>query len=525
MVNFLSKPSNWPLWKEMTASAYRVAFLASIGAVVYGYDVSWWSSVLGMPAFTEKYGVLNAASGTYSISAALQSAGSAIPYAGQALGSLMASPISDRYGRRMGIVVMAILFIIAVIIEVTSNSFWQLVMGRFINGIPMGLAGTLIPIYQSECVPPSCRGSLISLYTWFIDIGAVTATGIVYNTWYRPDSSAYKIVMGIQGIYPLFILASIAFVPETPRYLCMKGRRDEASKVLMSLRVDKESVHQEIEEIAIALNIHTEDSSWFDLFRGSNLRRTIIAVVIPNIEAWQGLSFIGNYLVVFFISLGTTNTYQLVVLINSVLLMTLTLFFWAPDYFGRRTLFLFGSAVMFMSMFIIAGVAGKDVAVISVTRQKVAVGMLFIWSIVYSSTWANLTWITSGEIPTTRLKAKTAGLSFFTQTVSTIVITLVTPYMQSTQYADWGAYIGFFFGSFSFIGFVFIYFYYPEAKGASIEELDMFFDAKLSISEFGKAKRGQHNITANADSKEIKPQNITVQPVDTTQIDEENALN
>lgn len=484
-----------PLLRDMSTRSAFVAFSSCIGAVIYGYDVSWWSSILGMPHFTEKFGVYDAKTESYVISAGLESAGSSIPTAGLFIGSMMCHLISDRFGRRAAILFTAIMYIIAIVIEVTANSFWQIVVGRFINSIPQGVSAVLLPTYQAECAPASCRGALIGIYTWFIDVGAVIATGIIYNTWDRSDSGAYKIVMGCQLIYPLIILAVLRWLPETPRYLCMKGRDDEALAVLRSLRIHPDVADRELSEIKISLQVHVDESSWQDLFRGSNLRRTIITVFIATVEAWQGLSFIGNYLVVFFISLGTTNTYELVVLINSVLLMTLTFFFWAPDYFGRRSLLLFGSAIMFTTFFVMAGVGGKDVSMISPTSQKVCIAMLFIWTIAYSSTWANLTWVTIGETPTTRLKSKTSGLAYGMQVVSTIIITIFTPYVQSDRYTNWGAYVGFFFGSFSFISFVFVFFFYPEVKGLSIEEMDLLFERHASVSEFRKATTGQARIS------------------------------
>lgn len=483
--------ANHPLWREMTARAVFVAFASSIGAMVYGYDVSWWSSVLGMPSFTEKYGILNKATGTYAISAPLQSAGSAIPSAGLFIGSIICHFISDRWGRRPALFLTAILYIIAIIVEVTADSFWQIVVGRLLNSIPQGISASLLPTYQAECAPASCRGSLISIYTWFLDVGAVTATGIIYRTYDRPDASAYKIVMGIQMMYPVALLVCLPWLPETPRFLCMKNRDDEALAVLKNLRVNPADADQELAQIHESLQVHVEDGSWLDLFRGSNLRRTIITLFIPVVEAWQGLSFVGNYLVVFFIALGTTDVYLLVVLINSTLLITLTFFFWAPDYFGRRKLLLGGSLTMFACFFIMAGVASKDPTSISGTRQQVAIAMLFIWAIVYSSTWANLTWVVLGEMPTTRLKAKTSGLGYGLQSISALVITIFTPYVQSVDYVNWGPYIGFFFGSFSFIAFAFVYFFLPEVKGLSIEQMDLLFEKGATVKEFSKAARGE----------------------------------
>lgn len=522
MPSLITKAKGVHLWSDMTRKSMYVALTSCIGAVVYGYDVSWWSSVLGMPEFTKRFGIYNAKTDSYAISAPLQSAGSSVPTVGLVIGSMLNFAISDRFGRRAAIGLTAIMYIIAIIIEVTGNSFWQIVMGRFINAIPQGLSASLLPMYQAECAPASCRGALVGIYTWFLDIGAVTACGIIYNTYARTDSGAYKIVMGVQMIYPLIILLCLPWLPESPRYLCMKGRDDEALVVLQSLRVKPEHAKHELLEIQESLRVHQDDTSWFDLIRGSNLRRTIITLFTACVETWQGLSFIGNYLVVFFISLGTTNTYQLVVLINSVLLITLTFFFWAPDYFGRRTLLLLGSAVMFSTFFIMAGVGGKDVSLISPTAQRVCIAMLFIWAIVYSSTWANLTWVTLGEMPTTRLKSKTSGLAYALQSVSTIVITVFSPYVQSDDYTNWGAYIGFFFGSFSFIAFWFVYFFYPEVKGLSIEDMDLLFERNASISEFRKATRGKATFIEGIDGARggaligIEPQALEQQEMKST---------
>jgi SP family sugar:H+ symporter-like MFS transporter len=150
---FFSHPREWPLWKDMTAIGWRTALYASLGAMIFGYDTAWWSGVLGMPAFTSRYGVYNPTTKAYAISPVHQSSGkccpsicrnssndqtgSGIPTAGRILGSILTPFIADRFGRRGCMLIMSAMFIIAVIVEVTSNSFWQIVVGRFLNYIPM----------------------------------------------------------------------------------------------------------------------------------------------------------------------------------------------------------------------------------------------------------------------------------------------------------------------------------------------------------------------------------------------------
>lgn len=358
----------------------------------------------------------------------------------------------------------------------------------------MGMAGALIPVFQSECAPASCRGSLITVFTWTCDAGALLASGIVFNTHALKGEAAYKTVMGVQMIFPILLLGALPWIPETPRWLCMKGRREDALAVLKTLRTSDKSAELEILDVEASLEMHTNDGNWIDLFRGTNLRRTIIAITLPTIEAWQGQSFMGNYLVVFLISLGVTNQYLLSLLLQAVILIMVTLLFWAPDKIGRRPILLAGSITMFITMYVTAGVSGHNSSQTSSTSKQVAVGMLFIWAITYACTWQVLAFMAPAEIPTTKLKAKTGGIAYFTQQSGGLIITFVSPYMQDAGYGNMGPYIGFFFGAFSFIGIIFVWFCYPETKGASIEDLDLFFAQKIPTRQFGKAVRGQHRI-------------------------------
>lgn len=434
-----------------------------------------------------------------------------MPSAGRIIGSIITPFIADRIGRRWCMFVMSICFIIAIIVEVTAETFWQIVigiinltqlsevplltvLGRFLNYIPMGMAGALVPVYQSECAPASCRGSLITVFTWTCDAGALLAAGIVFNTHTMKTEAAYKIVMGVQMVFPILLLSALYWIPETPRWLMMKGRREEALATLKTLRTSDEIAELEIMDIEASLEMHVDDGNWIDLIKGTNLRRTIIAITLPTIEAWQGQSFMGNYLIVFLISLGVTNQYLLSLLLQSVILIMVTLLFWAPDKIGRRPMLLVGTITMFLTMYITAGVSGHDSAQTSPVRKQVAVGMLFIWAITYACTWQTLAFIAPAEIPTTKLKTKTGGVAYFTQQSGGLIITFISPYMQNAGYGNLGPYIGFFFGAFSFLGIIFVWFCYPETKGASIEDLDLFFEMRVPTRDFGKALRGQHGI-------------------------------
>ena len=446
--------------------------------------------------------------------------GSGLPTAGRILGSIATPIIADRIGRRWTMLVMSILFIAAIIVEVTAKSYWQIVIGRFFNYIPMGIAGALVPVYQvssrsscildglltrqAECSPASTRGALVTFFTWFVDFGALIASCIVYSTHAWTGESAYKLVMGIQMVFPVLIIAALPFIPETPRYLCMKGQREDALKVMKTLRKDDETAEIEIAEIETSLEKHIEKGTWLDLVRGTNLRRTIIAITIPTIEAWQGQSFMGNYLIVFLISLGAKNQYLLSTMLQLVLLLSVTLTFWMSDQIGRRPLLLFGSATMWITFFITSAASGHDTTHTSDSRKQVAVGMLFIWAISYASTYQTVGYLAPAEIPTTRLRSKTSGIAYFFQQCGGLIVTFAAPYMQDANYGNMGSYIGFFFGGISFLGLVFVYFCFPEAKGLSVEELDVLFDQRLATRQFRKVPRGAHVVDGYVYREEAK---------------------
>ncbi|KAF2115729.1 hypothetical protein BDV96DRAFT_599300 [Lophiotrema nucula] len=364
-------PREWSLVKNMTPISWRTAILACLGAMVFGYDTAWWSGVLGMPAFTSRYGTFNPVTKKYAISSPLTSSGSGIPTAGRIIGSIITPLIADRIGRR-----------------------WTMLGNE----------------HYVHCVH-HCRG------------------------------------------YGEVVLANC--------------QREQALTVMKTLRKDDGTAEQEIADIEASLEKRIEAGSWLDLVRGSNLRRTIISITIPTVEAWQGQSFMGNYLVVFLISLGAKNQYLLSTMLQMVLLVTVTLTFWMSDHIGRRPLLLFGSATMWITFFITSGVSGHDSTQTSDSRKQVAVGMLFIWAIAYACTYQTVGYLAPAETPTTRLRSKTSGVAYFFQQCGGLIVTFVAPYMQDPKY---------------------------EMKGLSVEELDVLFDQRLSTRRFSKVPRGTRTL-------------------------------
>lgn len=141
--------------------------------------------------------------------------------------SLAAAYLNNALGRRWSLTITAVISLIGVLVELTSaighkSRFAQLVIGKTIASLSMGLVANVVPIYLSETSPTAARGFAISLYQNIQIIGVIVAAGAVYATSTRLDKSAYLIPIGVQAVAPGMMLVVGPWLPESPRWLVWK---------------------------------------------------------------------------------------------------------------------------------------------------------------------------------------------------------------------------------------------------------------------------------------------------------------
>ncbi|KAH8790599.1 general substrate transporter [Hyaloscypha finlandica] len=484
----------------VTLKAYLVCAFAAFGGIFFGYDTGWMSGVLAMPYFITQYTGLpkpaasdTAAVNAFHLTAQDQSLTTSILSAGTFFGAIAAGDIADFIGRRMTIIVGCGVFTVGCILETASTSLGVMVPGRFIAGLGVGFISAIVILYMSEIAPRKVRGALVSGYQFCITIGILIANGAVYGTKQRNDSGSYRIPIAIQFAWALVLAIGLVFLPESPRYFVKKGRFEEAAKALASVRgqpIDSEYIQDELAEIVA--NFEYEQSvipqtsyigGWTNCFSGSlsdgssNLRRSILGIMMQMMQQLTGINFIFYFGNVFFTSLGTIHNPFLISILTALVNTVCTpVAFWAVDKIGRRSLLIWGAVGMIVSQLIV-GVIGVTAGRLEKHNNSAVSAMIaFICFNIafFSVTWGPVAWVVVGEVFPIPIRSRGVGLATSSNWFWNCIIGVITPYLVGTEKhdANLGAKVFFMWGGLCCISLTFAYFLVPETKGLSLEQVD-----------------------------------------------------
>lgn len=277
---------------------------------------------------------------------------------------MVAGSLTSNFGRKITIVVLCLVALVGMVIQAATNNFWALMVGRFVNSLSMGIEANCVPMYMAELAPASIRGALVNFYQSWLYVGAVLAASTVYGaSVHLTGRWTYKTVIVAQLGLPCLLLSAVWFLPESPRWLLSRGRRDESLKALKYLRhgaATDDDISTELELMDQAMQLEKEQhlaTSYIDCFRASNGIRTLVAVGVQVLQQAQGNAFLASYKVIFFQQLGINQ--PLVIQVASLCcgLVGTFMSFYLSDKLGRRVMLIGGAFLMALLMWIISGMA------------------------------------------------------------------------------------------------------------------------------------------------------------------------
>ncbi|RSH92483.1 hypothetical protein EHS25_008899 [Saitozyma podzolica] len=539
----------WRRLGNMTPLLAFSCFCLLVGDMLFGYDTGSFGGILANPGFINQFGIANA-KGVYAISSLHTSLLSSLAFIGKFAGCVLAGPLIERWGHRAVFLILAAVSYVGIVVEMTSagtgdgtGRLAQFIVGRIVVYASVGLVEvtvtdpsqltfaitskvvlelTVIRTYQSEIVPAPLRGLVVLSLQLFLNAGSLVATGVnrAFSTY--TSSVGWRVATGIQFAFPTLILGFLPFIPDSPRWLLSKDREADAVHALRRLRTPEEVSlgHCEAELSAIheALRANVHKASWSAVFRGSNLRRTLVVLVGFTYQQITGQAFVSTYQTVFYKSNGYAAQAFTFPVINGVL-GTLAVIpgMFLVDSLGRRPLFMISCALQAFWMFLLAGLGSKPYK--TTTESNTVVAAFMLYSVCYSLGGAATPYLLAAEVPNNAVREKTASLGAALNVVWAFITNFVLPYMLAALSFK----VGYIFGGIALSAVVWTFFFLPETKGRALEEIDAVFEkpfnpfrptvvtpssAARRVGELEDDGKQEHQHVHEADEKAVENQAV-----------------
>ncbi len=447
---------------------YFICVVSAMGGLLFGYD---WVVIGGAKPFYELY---------YQIVDNPSQQGLAMTMAliGCLIGAMVCGTLADRIGRKKLLIVSALVFFFSAIATGMANDFTVFLLARFFGGIGIGIASGLSPMYIAEVAPTKIRGKLVSLNQLTIVLG-ILAAQIVNWLIADPIPESYVAIdiaqswngqmawrwMFLAAAFPavaFFILASL--IPESPRWLAMKGKDDAAFAVLSKIG-GADYAHGELQSVKEANSRETGQEGLKTLFSKPYRKVLIIGVVVAFFQQWSGTNVIFNYAQEIFQSAGYSIgdvLFNIVVTGIANVLFTFVAIF-TVDKWGRRSLMKLGAGGL-CGIYLILGICYyfQITGVFMIVLVVAAIAC-------YAMTLGPVTWVLLAEIFPNRVRAVAVATSTFALWVGSSTLTYTFP-LLNVSLGSYGTF--WIYSAVCLAGFLFVSFMLPETKGKSLEELE-----------------------------------------------------
>lgn len=478
-------------WEAMVT--YRKAVFWSVvvstSIVMEGYDVTLLNSFFAYPTFQKKYGEDFGGTIGYQLSGPWQAGLNDISAVGNIIGALGNGYFTDIYGHRMVMLVNLAAMTAFIFIVFFAPNTPVLLVGEFLCSIPWGVFATMGPAYAAEVCPLALRGHLAAYVNLCWAIGQLLSAAILKALVTNETEWGYRIPFALQWIWPLPLAIGLWYCPDSPWWLVRANRLEDAEKALQ--RLSSDSIAEDHKQ-SIALMVHTTNlekemesgASYWDCFKGTNLRRTEIAcgAFLSQITNGGAFAYSPTY---FFTMAGiSTDTSYAIGLGGTGIAFCGTVISWFfLPVFGRRSIFLTGFSVLVAALWIIGILACVPQ---STGIKYVQASLCLVWLGAYSMTVGPIVYTIVAEIGSTRLRTKTVVLGRSTYYVGNIIGQVLEPYMMNPTEWDWKGKTAFFWGVLALLTTVWAYFRLPETKDRTFEELDIMFDKGIGARHFSK---------------------------------------
>ncbi|XP_016488593.1 putative plastidic glucose transporter 1 [Nicotiana tabacum] len=386
---------------------------------------------------------------------------------GAFIGSIASGSLVDKLGYRRTFQIDTLPLILGAIVSAQAHSIEEMLLGRFLVGLGIGVNTVLVPIYISEVAPTQYRGSLGSLCQIGTCVGIIASLCLAIPS--ENDPHWWRTMLYIASV-PGFILAlGMQFSVESPRWLCKAGRLDEAKKVIRNIWGSSE-VDKAIEEFGSVIKNDGSDldSCWLELLEEPHSRVATIGGALFVLQQFAGINGVLYFSSLTFKDVGISSSALASLYVGLTNFAGALCALYLMDKQGRQRLLVGSYAGMALSMFLI-------VCAISFPLEgEISNNLSIVGTILYIFTFAvgagPVTGLIIPELSSSRMRGKIMGFSFSVHWVCNFLVglfflELVEKFGVAPVYGS--------FGAFSLMAAAFAYYFIVETKGRSLEEIEM----------------------------------------------------
>jgi len=447
--------------------AVKVALTVALGGFLMGFDASVISGVVGF--IEPELGLSKLELGWTVASLTLTAT----------IAMMLSGPLSDRLGRRPVLKIAAVLFAVSAVASAVAPGFITLAAARMLGGLGVGAALIIAPMYIAEIAPAAMRGRMVSFNQLNIVIGISVAffsnylilrlgeSDLAWAEALRLGEWNWRWMLGVEALPAIFYLLALFAVPESPRWLLMHAREDEARRVLEKVS-NGEQAQQEIEAVKASLRAAegTERAALRELLQPALRRVLVIGIAIAILQQVTGINAVFFYAPMIFeqSGIGTDASFMQAVLVGLVNLVFTVLAISFIDRIGRRPLLVVGLTGIAVCMLLLAyGFASADT-----NPMLILVGILgFVAS--FAMSLGPVMWVLFSELFPNRVRGLAISFVGLINSAVSFTVQLVFPWELETL----GNSITFLiYGLFAVAGLALVVRLVPETKGRSLEQLE-----------------------------------------------------
>lgn len=441
-------------------STFFIFVFGALGGLLFGFDTG---IISGASSLIESNFHLNIEQTGFITSSVL---------IGSSIGALSIGSLSDRFGRKRLLLLSSILFLIGSGLSMVSVGFISMITARIILGFAVGSASALTPAYLAELADAPHRGSLGTMFQLMITLGILLA--YVSNLGFLGHNLLgirdWRWMLGSALIPAALLFIGSLILPESPRYLVEKGQIDEARDVLHDLRKNTdEDPDKELSDIQKVAN--QPKGGIHELFTFAR-PAVIVAIGLMLLQQLVGINSVIYFLPQVFIKgfgFAEGSAIWISVGIGIVNFVCTLLAYQIMDKFNRRTILLFGSIVMTISIGILA-VLNFTLSVKAAAVPTMILIAFYIFG--FAVSWGPICWLMIGEIFPLNVRGIGNSIGSAANWIGNFIVSQFFLVLLSMFHNNVGGPFAVF-GFFSIVSIFFVIYMVPETRGKTLEEIEM----------------------------------------------------